>query len=339
MLRTCSSVALSAIASASALAGIPIGFLADIEPTNNTAADATPVPFPNIGGANCTVSVSGILNLSSGADVDYFDLSLAANDRLVVVTTPISGLPQDFSRGDTVVRIENAAGMTQVSDDDAGSCYAPGLTNSCYGSVVRFVAPAAGLYRIRVVPFNNLSASTGTYHMMICKHVPGCVTWTGSSNNTPANAEILGLRQLSPIAAFCLSSQNDDDYFAVDMAVGDVLVASTIPSPDPATGWNTPDTTITLLEGNGVTVIGTSGNDGAGQLPASGNVGSTIRFRAPASGRYFLNVTSSQATVEDYTLFAAVIPAEECQGDSNGDGFVNFADITNVLNNWNAMCN
>jgi hypothetical protein len=46
-------------------------------------------------------------------------------------------------------------------------------------------------------------------------------------------------------------------------------------------------------------------------------------------------------TSQDFGSFLISVetdPSVHCEGDANGDGEVTFADITNVLGNWLAIC-
>lgn len=318
---------------ATALGGAPVGYIGDFEPANNTAAGAAQMLFPNIGGNNCTRAIAGMLSLTIGDD-DWFRVSLEQGERLCVMTTPIRSLPSDFFRPDTVVEIRDPALNVVISNDDAGA----GVTTvpvGNFGSVVRYIAPVAGNYYLHV---NGLGKDeAGPYQLSVIRQVPACITWSGTVNNSPGDADLLGLRQCNPLAAYCLLVANDDDYFGVDLAAGDVISAMTIPSGNPG-NFSLPDTNIDVVDTNGVTILGSNAQDFAGNSPAS-TAGATVRFRAPSDGRYFLHLTSPTTTVSDYTIFTSLIPASQCEGDADGNGIVNFADITAVLTNWNFICN
>ena len=55
-------------------------------------------------------------------------------------------------------------------------------------------------------------------------------------------------------------------------------------------------------------------------------------------GAFLANPNGSTIAGESYVVFGRVIGDPKCAGDANGDGVVNFADITSVLGNWLVVC-
>lgn len=307
--------------------GVDLGGFTEREP-NNDSSTAQAV-FQSVD-RGCTVSQNGVFLLGPG-DQDWFVVQLAAGERLQVVTTPLTTIPSVL---DTQVTILDSSFDTLAFNDDAGST--PSGLNS--GSVVRFAAPLAGTYYVRVERVMN---STGRYLLLMTLDVPSCADGIESvnpnSNNTPAEADVLVLGRGSPLTVRGTASIMNPDYFAVDLLPGDSLTATTIPGN---ADFSVADTVMELLAPDGISQLAESDDDLGGQFPQTQPVGSTIIFRPTTAGRYFLLVQPfSGTTAGMFKLVATVGQRQFCDGDANGDGAVSFDDITRVLLNFNRFCN
>ncbi len=47
-------------------------------------------------------------------------------------------------------------------------------------------------------------------------------------------------------------------------------------------------------------------------------------------------ITGAHASATSNTALLAILPS--CTGDTNGNGFVDFDDLNEVLSNWNTTC-
>jgi hypothetical protein len=332
---TRSTLCLTAIALAAATqaasAGETRGKFRDTEPSNNSINTAPTINLSQIG--RCFSFRATLTN----SDIDIFRFDAGPESQVVFITTPISGTGgSPLATPDTVVSLLNSAGTPIATNDDAGRSF-PG-TN--FGSVVRYDIQSAGTYYFRVTPLSN--SSLGEYIVTVAGTF-GLNADFGESfpdnNDTPATADILDLGIGGTLSGSCeLNSSSDADYFAVDMSRGDILVASTTPQ---ISAFVTPDTIIDVLDTDGATVLLTDDDDGAGTFPFVINVrSSTIRFKAPAPGRYYIRVRGFQGATGPYrpifARFSSTAPF--CSGDADGNGTVNFTDITNVLANFGTVC-
>jgi hypothetical protein len=269
--------------------------------------------------------------------VDNWGTFLAANQTLVVITTPLSGLPQSFNTPDTLVSIRDSSGVL-VSNDNAGADIPLGTSR---GSIVRFIAPQQGSYTVRVEGVGG--NQTGEYAIHIATIDVNYFDWLAQSNNqTPATADFVPLGEIGPNIGFAeLENPVTLDYYRVDLNFGDILIASANPLANVPFDWNVPDMRMRIVGPDGVTALLTTNSDAAGTLPASADSGATVRFRAPARGSYYVFVDDTQPRdggIYSYALLLARIPAASCPGDADGSGTVSFLDITTVLANFGNTC-
>lgn len=306
------------------------GLIPDHDPGNDTQATADSFDL------NMRNVMLCLGELVSNSDVDHFTFPLAANDAITVVTTPLRFLPSSFSTPDTIVQILNSGGASLVQNDDAGSDNT-GFTPR--GSVLRFVAPVAGNYTIRVRSFAN--ASSGPYLMTVAR-ATGASDWIESFNDTPAFANPFRLDLTGPLSATMYTANLDPDFMSVPMRTGDVLTATTVPIYLLPASFGAPDMQVAVLDTDGTTILVQSLDDGAGQSPnpAGTNLGATVRFRAPTNGVYYVRAFSNapDAIVREFRMVMSLLPGEFCAGDADGSGQVNFADVTTVLQNWLTNC-
>jgi hypothetical protein len=281
----------------------------------------------------------GIGTMSSQGDLDYSEINLNAGDRLLVLTIPLRALPDNFSTPDTIVDILDSAGVGLATSDDGGTDF-PGL-GAVRGSTARLFAPATAIYNIRVRLFSG--SGLGRYGIVVARTTEQQTgDWAECGNDIPATADFLHPLLSGPSAGLCdFFDVFDNDFRTMPLSRGDVFYASTIPSTD---NFEFADTIIDLLAPDGVTVLASDDDDDTGgDNTPDVNRGSTVRFRVPASGTYFTNTSpfDESSTGTEYFYISGVFPAaliDACEGDANNDGVVNFADITNVLENWLRIC-
>lgn len=323
------------VTAGAASGGEPLMGIRDVEPTNNTQAGATSI------GTGGRLITRGVLNLSPG-DNDWFSLSggfLTADDSYVIVITPLGALPGSFATPDTIVEVRSPANVLIASDDDAGSDLPAA---SARGSVVRFDASLVGDYHIRVTGFDG--NTSGAYMMTLVQaNLVGADTfpdWVSDLEVVPPGSHELDVTTFPTTYGFGASSGiNDSDFMAVVLAAGDLLTVSAVGVDGLDANWSDPNIDLAILDVNGVSVLVSNGADAAGQSPGGANsgVGGTIRFRAPADGKYFIRFNTS-AGGGFYGVAMSYVPATGCDGDADGNGVVNFADITSVLANFNLAC-
>ena len=273
--------------------------------------------------------------LTPGSLYDW-SVFLLADQTLVVITTPLSGLPQSLNTPDTLVSIRDSSGVL-VSNDHAGADLP---VDTVRGSVVRFVAPQQGFYSVRVEGAGG--NQTGEFAVHFTTADVNDRDWEETGNDTPATAGFLPLSEIGPNMGYGeIELSTTLDYYRVDLNFGDILIASANPVSNVPIDWNNPDLRMRIFGPDGVTTLLTTDSDGAGTFPASADSGVTARFRAPARGTYYVLVDSNQPRpgfLDAYILFTARIPAPSCPGDADGSGVVNFNDITTVLASLGYSC-
>lgn len=329
--KLCLTALCIAAATQAASAGETRGRFRDSEPSNNSINTAPTINLSQVG--RC-FSFRATLTAS---DVDFYRFDAGPESQVIFITTPVnpSNAAHPLASPDTVVSLVSSGGITMASNDDAGTTF-PGASR---GSVVRYDIQTAGTYYFRVA---GLAAGTAGEYIVTVAGTFGLNADFSESfpdnNDTPATADLLDLHVGGTMSGTCeLNSNSDSDYYAVDMARGDILIATTTPQIAP---FSNPDTIIHVIDTNGSTVLFTDDDDTAGNFPAGTSRASTIRFRAPAAGRYYIRVLGFQGATGPYrpvfALFTGTTPF--CSGDADGNGAVNFTDITNVLANFGNVC-
>lgn len=314
------------------------GFLRDTEPDNNSTETAPVLRRRD------SAALTGVFGMTPG-DTDYTTIGLDAGAMLTLVTMPLNAT---MMSPDTVLTVLDENGVPLVSDDDGGS---NSTGTDARGSVVRFQAPAAGAYRVRVQGFNG--ATSGEYAALYVVTPLDFSSQVGSANlieqlaanDTPETAQALPTPWCGPVAGFfILTPAGDWDYFSVELRAGDLLTAVTTPISgigSPGNLFTRPDTVLTVFGVDGVTPLVESDDDNATEFPYPGETarGSTVRFRATANGRYFIRVRGYSGATGYGSLALCVIPrsVELCASDVNGDGLVNSVDLALMLGAW-GMC-
>lgn len=301
---------------APAFGGNVLSPLADVEPMNN---DGWPLGVSENG-------VASAIGALTAGDIDNYDIFLNAGERIAIITTPLSTLPFSFDEADTIVEILDGLDIL-ATNDDAGAAF-PDFTS--LGSVVRFSAPNADEYTIRVRGFN--AATVGRYGIMVVRETTGGNGPIAEGDNDSAGTADTLLFNAGPLLINATGDAGKGDFFAANMGVGDVLTVMTIPANS---DFTLADTVLDLLGTDGVTLL--ASNDDAPEI--GGQRGSAIVFRAPAAGRYYIRQTLfSSTTGGAYNLAASLISGSRCDGDADGNGVVNFLDVIRVLATFNTVC-
>lgn len=127
-----------------AMAGAVNAAFVETEP-NNSIATADPIPATG----PIPWSDVGVVSLAAGGgDLDYFAVTLAQNEILTAVTTPIAPM---FTGPDTLLALFNSGGGMLVMDDDSGN---GGTSN---GSTIQWQATLAGTYYLGVTGTGDAS--------------------------------------------------------------------------------------------------------------------------------------------------------------------------------------
>lgn len=313
-----------------ASAGVLLTKVADVEPGNNTIGGAAVVALGEQGRA---IVFRGTL---SPGDQDHYRCNLGNNGQVTFITTPVGALSPSnpLFLPDTIVTILNAGGTALAEDDDSGD--GTGLQR---GSVARYdsITSADTVY-FKVTGFNN--SQSGEYIVTIIETFGANTDWTESaSNDSAATADVLDLRLNGAMhGKGTIGSVSEQDYFAVDMLHGEVLVACATPI---MTNFVDPDTIVDIIDADGTSVLLSNDDDSCNAIiPNVLSRGSVVRFVAPTSDRYYVRVRAFGTDTGEYRASFALIPPEQysCPGDADGNGQVNFADITNVLTIFNLPC-
>lgn len=121
----------------------------------------------------------------------------------------------------------------------------------------------------------------------------GC-SWAAHADSDPENDTYLGADVLALSAGFSdvvfgnLVDGDDVDYWAIDLEVGAVLTLLVTPLGEE---FDVPDAALFVLDTDGTTVLTFDDDDGAAEEPIDEQNGSTVRFRAPVAGTYYVAVS------------------------------------------------
>jgi hypothetical protein len=220
-------------------------------------------------------AVQGVLERAG--DVDYFKVTLEAN---AAYTFSLQG--RNGGLEDTVLRLHAEDGRTLASDDDGS-----GTKNG--GSRISFTAPASGTYYLDVS--SDVSQSGGQTSTPVTPQPdPVPIDDYPAANNTTGLVVPNGAA-----AEGVLERVGDVDYFKVTLEAN---AAYTFSLQGRSGGLQ--DTVLRLHAEDGRLLA--SDDDGSGTK----NGGSRISFTAPASGTYYLDVSSDVSQSGGYSLSAAM---------------------------------
>lgn len=261
------------------IADLPI----DTSPLTGVAEDngqlnkATDTKIDGRGGITTTSVLGdgphGTLTGDGSNDYDFYKLVATKGDKLTVDTRGTDTV-------DTVVGIYNSAGELLAVNDDAGG--------DTLSSLLGFPVPATGTYYALVAGYGETS-------------LPPDPNDSGSGEG--GNDE--GTYQLKITAG-----PYDTDYYAVDLAKGDVLGATV-----------TGALSLAVFRPDGGRMVTSVQNDASSVYPPSsplpGGGDTTIAYVAERTGRYTLRVDGDpgryDATVEDYRPGSEIDPAKRVQ--------------------------
>ncbi|MDX2114053.1 MAG: PPC domain-containing protein [Planctomycetota bacterium] len=298
----------------------PLGQFVETEP-NDAFAAADVIDFSN------RRVKEGRITLSVG-ESDFFQFSAVAGEVVTITTTPLAFLPDSFLEPDTVVSLFNPSQTSIASNDDAGSDFPIANTR---GSVVRAVISTTGTHYIRVVGFSG--ADQGDYMLTVSRASASTVDWTETFNDGSAEADILPIKSVGPTVGLAGTEGANitQDNYRLELTAGDVVTATVTPAGG---GLGSPDVSLRVLDPNNTSLV-LSTDDFAGGTA----IGATVRFRAPRTGTYQLEVRDeNDSTFAVYYLITSLIPGQPCPGDSDGSGVVDFVDIVTILQNWLETC-
>jgi len=295
----------------------------DTEPLNNSqlTADSLPTLLPG-------TAISNFAGLGgAGGDVDFFQTPLAAGEVLFGMVTPLAGLPTSFTPPDTVVSVfDDTGARTFNEDDDAGEL---ADIEQGYGSVFRFLSPAAVDYRIGVSGSSDYEfdgAASGESHTQTGGYVltagrvnpavpGGGFVDTDPANQTAAGADLISLTPGTARVAVAELSDGDVDFFRLDLKAGDALSAMTAPLNDLGATFDSPDTLMGLFDSSRSNLLVANDDSGGYSFifavdPVTGEFvqinpdlssdspghqfggfASALRAHIPADGTYYLAVT------------------------------------------------
>ncbi len=315
--------------------GQVLGTVGESDPANDAIGGANPIPLSS----NGVAVIRGDL-VGAGSDVDHFSISLLEGDVLTIITAPTNNLPIDFFIPDTSVSVLDSGGVQQVVNADAGSDYGrTGVQPQVHGAVVRFRAPSAQTYYVRV--FGGGLNESGTYFVAVSLYRGGATRFAEvEPNGTIAAARFIDLTTGGPmLGSGAISPANDLDVYGVELRGGDSVLAVITPTQNLPANFGSPDTVLEVLDSSGAVLL--MDDDAGDEFPSAGGagVGSAVRFRAPRDGNYYLRIRGfSGAETGSYVLTLATIPGRPCIGDADRNGFVDFSDVLNVLSGFATVC-
>jgi hypothetical protein len=175
------------------------GAFLDTDPTNNSFVGADAI---SIGSSGASVAVSQLL----ANDVDYYALNLTQGQIVSFLTAPLEDLPFSFDVPDTLIGLFNSSGTEIASNDDAGdeglNDLNPDLgsdnpianaTNVIWGSAMRVLVPATGVYYLGVTGygddgFTGGHSEFGKYGLLVGTVTPSAPTPGDFDNNGVSDA-------------------------------------------------------------------------------------------------------------------------------------------------------
>ena len=289
--RPGSRLALCLVVSVAASLCAPAAFAQDDEP-NNTAATASPVALA----LGDSLSIAGALD-PSGTDFDYYAIAMTERQILIATTKPDGGL---FDIPDTQIRVVDTDGTTEiVNSDDAGDDFPEGNE---YGSTIRFRAPEAGTFYLIVTGCCDQAdhGESGSYELLVglTIEIAEPTLDTDPANDGTAGADDLGISDGGSVLHVATLEDRaeppgDVDMYRVSLSAGDTLIATTAPFGGTL---DVPDTQMAVFDGTTWFVI----NDDAGDdEPQGEELGSTVRFKAPSTGVYYLVISGFDDASDD----------------------------------------
>ncbi len=239
------------------------------EPYADTVLDTT--------ATTATITLGGSVDtvIDTLGDHDWYAVTLTAGQRYVFTTQAIAG-----SQTDSFLTLRDAASAALTSDDDGG--------DSRY-SLIAYTPAATGTYYLDVGTFSDLS--TGSFRLLaVALPTVGADNVLGSTGTT-------GTLALGGIVGGNIETVGDRDWYRITLVAGESYVFRT----GAIVANGTVDTTLTVRDVGGTQLV-TNDDAGEGRYSA-------LRFTAPTSGTYYLDVGGSGTATGQYTLSAFTTPA------------------------------
>ena len=304
-------------------------------------------PNDTIGGAVVLLGPQTMVNvgvgaLSPAADVDWWAIDVPAGGSLFNVDLEITagGAASCPAPIDTVLFLVSSDGTTvRVSDsfDGVGNCARIRAADDTGARAL-----AAGRYYVRVEESGN-NAVVAAYEIRGRMFATACGngilesaaseqcddgnSMGGDGCSATCTIEPEGT-VTPPSSSFAgdISPAGDSDIYAVDLIAGQSIRAEVSDGAGACPG----DLVLDLLDGDGVTILGTDDDDGIGACPLV-TPGVDPFATDLAAGRYFVRVrAATQTTVNGYTLVIDVVDAicgnnavesgEQCDDGNTTDG-------------------
>ena len=198
-------------------------------------------------------------SLETIGDSDWYRLTLTAGQEVRITLQGSGANPVD----DTYLRIRSSSGTVLFENDDvSGSDLSSGLT---------FRAPSSGTYYVDVGSFQNSEA--GTYQVSVAAiQLP--------ANDIPADASTTATLSVGSSVAGSLDVVGDRDWYRLNLSAGQEVRVDLIGTGNPGVD----DTYLRIRDSNGNLLYE---NDDVGS-----SLNSSIAFRAPTSGTFFVEVGS-----------------------------------------------
>jgi V8-like Glu-specific endopeptidase len=241
--------------------------------------------------ASSTITGSNFVqsgDLEVAGDVDWFTF-YATPGTQVTLETSLGTL------SDSILRLYAADGVTELAfDDDGGS----GLA-----SRIDYAVTTAGQYFVQVEDFGV--PNPGSYTLSL----------THSDDHAPSFIGATPIAGYNVLNGGSTEVNYDLDTFSFNATVGETYTLKTFLGTHP-------DTTLTLLDTDGVTQLAFNDDDGT-------TLASNIVWTAPATGTYFARVTGFSTRIGTYD-FAVLVP-NTIDGDFNDDGLYDCADVDDLV--------
>ena len=274
-------------------------------------------------------------------DTQFYPLGeLNVGEVVFGITTPVSGLPNDFDMPDTDVAtfFEDDVGpgdlswlwLTANDDSEADN----NVSSDSFGSLFRLEAKFQDRYTVGVTGFDDFFEGTGHSqqgdYLLTMGHVDplspgGDFADTDATNSALGGADLLTLGTFdSQVAVNTLASDTtgDVDFYRIDLSAGDVLTVMTAPLASLSDDFDSPDTMIIMFDSAGTILFdddqagGPFSDLAADTFSTTEANGSALHFLAPATDTYYFAVTGfddptaigDHNWVGDYALLVSRVP-------------------------------
>jgi hypothetical protein len=227
--------------------------------------------------------IAGAGSLVVGASVDVVIETLGDHDWYAVTlasgTTYTFHTTFDATSTDAFLILRDAGGAEIVSDDDSGE-----RNNSLIG----FTPGVTGTYYIDAGTFED--DTTGSFHLSLASVLPPGDSVLGSTA-TSATLGVTGSVDGN------IDSAGDHDFYRIALTAGQTYIFHT----GGTLAYTVTDTRLTLRDASGAQLL-TNNDAGEGTFSA-------IRYTAPTTGNYYLDVSGSPGVTGAFNLTAFTTPA------------------------------